>query len=66
LKTRFGKNKGVIYTIGIDYDKMRLTNLAEKDQEIPMHIRDQLAYQKQLEELKEESNFLEDADYSGT
>jgi hypothetical protein len=44
---------------------MRLTNLAEKDQELPMHIRDQLAYQKQLEELKEESNFLEDADYSG-
>ena len=66
LKTRFGKNKGIVYTIGIDYDKMRLFNLAEKDQEIPMHIRDQLAYQKQMEDLKEESNFLADADYSGT
>lgn len=55
LKTRFGSNKGKIYTIGIDFEKMRLFNLSEDQQEIPKHLQDQIAYNKQQKELKEEN-----------
>lgn len=62
MKTRFGKNKGAVYTMGIDYDKMRLKNLAEKDQELPLHIKDALEYQARMTSQKEENIVLFDFD----
>lgn len=55
LKTRFGKNKGSIYTMGIDYDFMKLYNLKEDEQVLPLHIQDQLNYQKKMEDRQEEN-----------
>ena len=60
MKTRFGKNKGKIYTIGIDYDKMRMHNLSADQQEIPLHIKDQMKAQQQKRDASEEAIALFD------
>jgi replicative DNA helicase len=49
IKTRFGSNNETHYTIGIDYSHMRLLNLEACDQEIPLHIKDKLKYEKKFE-----------------
>jgi hypothetical protein len=46
IKTRFAENNDFIYTIGVIFNKMRLTNLDESQQEIPLHVRDQLKVQE--------------------
>lgn len=42
LKSRFLDNIGACYTVGVDRPKMRLVNLDESEQEIPLHLKDQL------------------------
>jgi archaellum biogenesis ATPase FlaH len=61
LKTRFGGNKGKVYVIGINYDRMRLFNLNETEQEdIPLHIKDTIAaHQKKVNEKEEAGLFFE-------
>lgn len=55
LKSRFNDNINKVYTLGVERSKMRLLNLAEEEQEIPIHVRDQLRQQqqKQNQELNE-------------
>jgi archaellum biogenesis ATPase FlaH len=60
LKTRISKAKGKIYTIGIDYVKMRLLNLSAEDQEIPLVLKDQLKAQAQMKNDVEQSIALFD------
>lgn len=50
LKSRFNSNINQIVTLGVDYDKMRLLNLSEEDQEIPIHVKDRLRMEKEKEE----------------
>ena len=54
IKSRFG-SKGKVFTVGINYDRMRLHNLSADEQEIPLHLRDQLKAQQQKKNEKEES-----------
>jgi replicative DNA helicase len=53
LKSRFNSNINQVVTLGVDYDKMRLINLAEEDQEIPIHIKDKI----RMDQEKDEQNF---------
>lgn len=53
--TRFDENANDVCTIGVDYQKMRLLNLEESEQEIPQHIKDKLKSEK--EQQREQSNF---------
>jgi len=46
IKTRFSSNNESVYTIGIDYSRMRLLNLDDSEQEIPIHLKDQLKAEK--------------------
>ena len=55
IKTRFAGNNEKCYTIGVDYSKMKLLNLDDSQQEIPIHIKDMLKEQ-QNKINKEESN----------
>jgi replicative DNA helicase len=49
LKSRYNSNINQVVTVGVDYGKMRLVNLGEADQEIPVSVRDALAFQKKKE-----------------
>lgn len=59
-KTRFGSNNESHYTIGIDYAHMRLLNLDESEQELPLHIKDKL---KSIKNKKDEESQLDDFDF---
>lgn len=62
-KTRFGSNNESYYTIGIDYNHMRLINLDAADQEIPIHLKDKLKQIKDKKVEKEESNLFDEFDF---
>jgi replicative DNA helicase len=47
IKTRFGANNGKVYTIGIDFTKMKLKNLNADEQDVPLHIKDTLRIKDQ-------------------
>lgn len=49
LKSRYNDNINKVYTLGVDRPKMRLLNLKQEDQEIPLHIKDKLKYEKKQE-----------------
>lgn len=53
LKSRFNDNINAVYTIGVDRPHMRLINLNESQQEIPLHIKDSLKRQQREEEERE-------------
>lgn len=58
IKSRFDSNINQIVTVGIDYDKMRLLNLEDDQQEIPVHIKDKLkAEQKKKDDQDTYSDF---------
>jgi archaellum biogenesis ATPase FlaH len=59
IKTRFGSNNGTTYTIGIDYEKMRLVNLSDDQQEIPLHIKDQIKFSEKQKQEKETSTMFD-------
>ena len=40
LKTRFGSNVNQFYSVGVDKNKMTLTDLADEDQVLPISVRD--------------------------
>jgi hypothetical protein len=61
LKSRFNSNINAVVTIGVDYGKMRLVNLGDADQEIPVSVRDALAFQKKRETEKQTEEMF---DYS--
>ena len=42
IKSRFDSNINQVVTVGIDYNKMRLTNLDDQQQEIPVYMKDKL------------------------
>lgn len=54
LKSRFGSNINQIVTTGVDYDKMKLINLSDAEQEIPLHIKDKLKYEQSKIDEKEQ------------
>jgi archaellum biogenesis ATPase FlaH len=64
MKTRFGSNNEAIYTLGIDYDHMRLLNLGDDQQEIPLHIKDRLKFEKDQKDQKEESTIFTGFDFN--
>ena len=49
LKSRFDDNINEIVTIGVDRSRMRLYDLPDDEQEIPIHIKDQMKAQKERE-----------------
>jgi archaellum biogenesis ATPase FlaH len=53
LKTRYASNNEFTYTIGIDFSKMRLENLSEEEQEVPLHVRDTLRNEQKKAEEEE-------------
>ena len=58
VKTRFDENNDKVYTVGVVFNKMRLTNLDDSEQEIPLHIKDQLKVQKEQKRKKENENIV--------
>jgi archaellum biogenesis ATPase FlaH len=64
MKTRFSSTNEQIYTVGISYDHMRLMNLGEEDQEIPLHIKDKLKFEKEQQNQKEESTLYSDFNFA--
>jgi UDP-N-acetylglucosamine transferase subunit ALG13 len=48
-------------TVGVEYNKMRLINLDESQQEIPLHVRDRLLVQQQK---KDQENLDVDFDFA--
>ena len=42
IKSRFDSNINQVVTVGIDYEKMRLYNLDDDQQEIPLSVKDKL------------------------
>jgi archaellum biogenesis ATPase FlaH len=61
MKTRYAANNEQIYGIGIDFQKMKLTQLKnENEDSIPLHIRDQIRYQQSLKDIEEETPILFD------
>lgn len=56
VKTRFASNVGYVYTLGISYSYMRIFDLEQKDQELPLHVKDKLkleinSFDKKLEKF---------------
>ena len=60
LKSRFGDNINEIYSLGVTRSHMRLHDLEEDQQELPQHIKDQLAYQAQKDREKKNTEATED------
>lgn len=52
--TRWDENANDVYTIGVEYSKMKLLNLDESEQEIPQHIKDKLKYEEDQRRAVEE------------
>ena len=59
LKSRYNSNINQLVTVGIDYEKMRLENIDEVDQEIPKHMIDKLNYEKQ-KNVENSDNYFSD------
>lgn len=57
LKTRFDGNNNFIYTVGVEREKMKLKDLEENEQEIPLHIKEELI--RKAKETKKEKDFNE-------
>lgn len=55
--TRWDENSNDIYTIGVDYSRMKLINLDQTQQEIPQHIKDKLKFEKEQEETAQFTAF---------
>ena len=56
MKTRYAANNEQIYAVGIDFQKMKLNQLKnEEEDSIPLHIRDQIRYQQALKDAEEET-----------
>ena len=53
--TRWEENTNEIYTLGVEYDKMRLKDLPKEDREIPLHLKDQLAFEAQKQNQKDKA-----------
>lgn len=51
--TRWDENSNDIFTIGVEYGKMKLTNLDDSEQEVPLHIKDKLKYEEQSQTYEE-------------
>jgi len=60
LKTRYGDNINEIYTLGVTRCHMRLEDLPEDQQELPQHIKDELAWQTQKAREKKDREATED------
>lgn len=52
MKSRFGSNTEKIYSIGIDYEHMRLSDVAGDCEDIPLHIKDGIKSREILNETK--------------
>lgn len=55
LKTRFGSNINAVYSVGIDFDKMRLFNLADEEKDVPIVVKDRLKNEFE----KEQKGFID-------
>ncbi len=55
IKSRFDSNINQVVTVGIDYEKMKLLNLTDDQQEIPLSIKDKLKQNQQITDSKNES-----------
>lgn len=64
LKTRYDNNNEKRYTIGIEFEKMRLKNLTAEEQEIPLSVRDALKFQEKKRQEKEKEEECTLFDYS--
>lgn len=64
MKTRFSSTNEQIYTLGIDYNHMRLINLDQSQENIPLHIRDKLKSEKDKQVEQEESTLYDTFDFS--
>jgi len=60
LKTRYGDNINEIYTLGVTRCHMRLEDLPEDQQELPKHIKDELAWETQRSKEKKNREATED------
>lgn len=49
IKSRFGSNINQVVTVGVEYDKMRIVDLPEDQQEIPIHLKDKLRQEDKME-----------------
>lgn len=54
LKTRFASNNEQIYGVGVDFDRMKLLNLDESEEVVPLHIRDKIKVQQEKADKQEE------------
>lgn len=61
IKSRFDSNINQIVTVGIDYEKMRLYNLENDQQEIPISVKDKL---KQNQQVIDSQNDTIDFDFN--
>jgi hypothetical protein len=52
IKTRFDETLYKIETVGVDRSHMRLFDVEESEKDLPIHIKDKLAYQDTLREKK--------------
>lgn len=61
IKSRFDSNINQVVTVGIDYEKMRLYNLENDQQEIPLSVKDKL---KQNQQAIDSQNDTMDFDFN--
>lgn len=59
IKSRFDDNIHEIYTLGVDRSHMRLLHLDESQQELPVHIKDQLKAQANRDRKKSADELAE-------
>jgi len=60
IKTRFGANNYEIYTVGVNRSHMKLHQLAESEQELPLHVKDQLKVEEATRYKKKNAEATED------
>ena len=54
LKTRFGSNNEQLYGVGVCFENMKLLNLDESEEVVPLHIRDKIKVQQEKADRQEE------------
>lgn len=60
ILTRWDENANDVFTIGVEYSKMKLLNLDESEFELPVHIKDQLKLEeKNKEDLSPQVDLLD-------
>lgn len=68
IKSRFADNIHKIYTMGVDRSHMKLMDLPDHEQELPVHIKDQLklaaAKSKSEDDVEAVEQLLENFDFS--